>query len=88
MVWQQRLTPTAGDPTQQRIMMFMPLMFTVMFLWAPSGLVIYWLMSNLWGIGQQHVTNRLIGPPPQRNVRPAAERRVKKAPVKDGDSQA
>jgi membrane protein insertase Oxa1/YidC/SpoIIIJ len=37
----------------------------VFFLWAPSGLVIYWLMSNIMAIGQQAVTNRLIGPPPQ-----------------------
>jgi YidC/Oxa1 family membrane protein insertase len=63
MVWQQRLTPTTADPVQQKVMMFMPVMFTFMFLWAPSGLVIYWLMSNVWAIGQQYVTNRLIGPP-------------------------
>jgi membrane protein insertase Oxa1/YidC/SpoIIIJ len=50
-----------------------------MFLWAPSGLVLYWLMSNLWGIGQQVVTNRLIGPPRIRTVRPPAERRLKRA---------
>ena len=42
--------------------MFMPVMFTVMFLWAPSGLVIYWFASNLWAIGQQYFTNWLIGP--------------------------
>ena len=34
-----------------------------MFLWAPSGLVIYWFVSNLWAIGQQYFTNWLIGPP-------------------------
>ena len=33
-----------------------------MFLWAPSGLVIYWTVSNIWGIGQQMITNRIIGP--------------------------
>jgi YidC/Oxa1 family membrane protein insertase len=38
-------------------------MFTFMFLWAPSGLVLYWLVSNLWAIGQQYATNYLIGPP-------------------------
>ena len=38
-VWQQRLTPAAGaDPAQQKMMMFMPVMFTFMFLWAPAGL--------------------------------------------------
>ena len=77
MVVQQRLTPAQGDPMQQRIMMLMPIMFTFMFLWAPSGLVIYWLTSNLLGIGQQLVTYRIIGPPKVRTVRPPAERRVK-----------
>ena len=75
MVVQQRLTPSQADPMQQRIMMFMPVMFTFMFLWAPSGLVIYWLTSNLLGIGQQVLTNRIIGPPKVRTVRPPAERR-------------
>ncbi len=74
MFWQQRLTPTTADPMQQRIMMVMPIMFTFMFLWAPSGLVIYWLVSNLWAIGQQYFTNYLIGPPKVHNVRPPAER--------------
>jgi hypothetical protein len=36
------------------------------------------LISNVWAIGQQHFTNRLIGPPVVRTVRPAAERRVKR----------
>jgi YidC/Oxa1 family membrane protein insertase len=79
MVWQQRLTPSTADPIQQKMMMFMPVMFTFMFLWAPSGLVIYWFVSNLWAIGQQYLTNYLIGPPAARPVRPPAERRVKTA---------
>ncbi len=78
MVIQQKMTPSTADPVQQRMMMVMPLVFTFMFLWAPSGLVLYWLVSNLWAIGQQHVTNRLIGPPAVRTMRPAAERRLKK----------
>ena len=78
MVWQQKITPSTADPAQQKIMMFMPVMFTFMFLWAPSGLVLYWLVSNLWGIGQQELTNRIIGPPVVRTLRPAAERRVKR----------
>ena len=44
-------------------MMFMPIMFTLMFLSFPSGLVIYWLVSNLWAIGQQYLTNYLTGAP-------------------------
>jgi YidC/Oxa1 family membrane protein insertase len=77
---QTKMTPTAGgDPVQQKMMMFMPLVFTFMFVWAPSGLVLYWTVSNLWAIGQQVLTNRLIGPPVQRGVRPPAERRLKTA---------
>ncbi len=53
MFLQQRLTPAAGDPTQQKVMMFMPVIFTVMFLNFPAGLVIYWLCNNLLSIGQQ-----------------------------------
>jgi YidC/Oxa1 family membrane protein insertase len=74
---QTKMTPSTADPTQQRIMLLMPLMFMGMFLWAPSGLVLYWTASNIWAIGQQAITNKLIGPPQQRAVRPAAERRVK-----------
>jgi YidC/Oxa1 family membrane protein insertase len=73
--WQQRLTPAAGDPVQQKMMMMMPLVFTFMFLWMPSGLTVYWFFSNLLAIGQQYITNRLVGPP---NVpRPPAERKLK-----------
>jgi len=76
---QQKMTPATGDPVQQRMMLFMPLIFMTMFIWAPSGLVLYWTMSNLWAIGQQVLTNRLIGPPPQRTGGAAAERRMKQA---------
>jgi YidC/Oxa1 family membrane protein insertase len=67
MFWQQRMMPTTADPVQAKMFMFMPAIFTVMFLWAPSGLVIYWLVSNVMAIGQQYLTNRIIGAP----VRPA-----------------
>ena len=77
MFIQQKMTPSTADPMQQKMMMFMPIMMTGMFLWAASGLVIYWTVSNVWGIGQQMITNRLIGPSPQRTVRPPAERQMK-----------
>ncbi len=78
MVVQQRMTPTQADPMQQKIMMFMPIMFTVMMGFAPAGLVLYWMTSNVIQIGQQFATNKIIGPPKIRTVRPAAERRVNK----------
>jgi YidC/Oxa1 family membrane protein insertase len=77
MLWQQRLTPVA-DPAQAKVMMITPIMFLVFFLWAPSGLVIYWLMSNLLGIGQQYATNRIVGGPPLK-ARAPADRKIKQA---------
>ena len=77
MLVQQRMTPqTSTDPVQQKMFMLMPVIFTVMFLWAPSGLNIYWLVNNVLAIGQQYFTNRIIGP--ARVPRPAAERRITK----------
>ena len=79
MFWQQRITPSTADPAQQRVMLLMPIIFSVMFLSAPSGLVIYWFVSNLWAIGQQYFTNWLLGPMPVHAVRPPAERKLKNA---------
>jgi len=61
MYIQQRMTPTAGDPAQTRMMRMMPLIFTFLFLSFPSGLVIYWLTNNLLSIGEQHIVNRRLG---------------------------
>ncbi len=53
MFLQQKLSPQAGDPNQQKIMMFMPVIFTFMFIGFPAGLTIYWLTNNLLTIAQQ-----------------------------------
>ncbi|MBP1685908.1 MAG: yidC [Deltaproteobacteria bacterium] len=58
MFVQQWMTPSAGDPAQQRVMMIMPVMFTFMFVTFPSGLVLYWLVNNLLTIAQQFYMNR------------------------------
>jgi YidC/Oxa1 family membrane protein insertase len=63
MLVQQKMMPSTADPMQQKMMLLMPVVFTVSFLWAPSGLVVYWLLSNVLAIGQQYVTNRMIGAP-------------------------
>jgi YidC/Oxa1 family membrane protein insertase len=76
---QTKMSPATGDPAQQKMMLFMPLIFMTMFIWAPSGLVLYWTVSNMWAIGQQVLTNRIIGPPTQKAVRPPAERKIKNA---------
>src|SRR6266545_3103877 len=78
-LWQQKLTPSAGaDPAQQKMLMFMPVMFTFMFLWAPAGLAIYYGTTNLLNIAQQYFTNYWLGPPRVRAHRPPAERRAKR----------
>ncbi len=59
MVIQQWMTPTTGDPRQAKMMLFMPLIFTFMFLNFPVGLVIYWLVNNLLTIAQQYVMLRM-----------------------------
>jgi YidC/Oxa1 family membrane protein insertase len=79
MFWQQRITPTTVDPTQQKVMMIMPVMFTAMMSFSASGVVLYWFVGQVWAIGQQYVTNWLIGPPQVAAVRPPAERRIKSA---------
>jgi len=58
---QQKLAPQAGDPKQMKMMRFMPLIFGIMFLGFPSGLVLYWLTNNVVTIMQQEITLRLIG---------------------------
>ena len=55
----QKMMPTTMDPAQQRIMMIMPLVLSGMFLWAPAGLNLYWLASNLCSIVQQGLTLRV-----------------------------
>jgi YidC/Oxa1 family membrane protein insertase len=58
MFIQQKMTPTTGDPRQAKMMLVMPFVFTFMFLNLPSGLVLYWTVSNALQIGQQYLMNR------------------------------
>jgi YidC/Oxa1 family membrane protein insertase len=57
---QQKLTPTSMDPTQQKIMLLMPIIFTVIFLNLPAGLVLYFFVSNLLSIAQQLYMNKFV----------------------------
>ena len=63
MVLQQKLQPTTMDPTQAKIMMLLPVVFTFFFLSFPSGLVLYWMINNLLSITQQYVTMKFLMPP-------------------------
>jgi YidC/Oxa1 family membrane protein insertase len=58
MYFQQKMTPTTADPTQAKIMQFLPIIFTVMFINFASGLVLYWFVNNLLSILQQKLINR------------------------------
>jgi YidC/Oxa1 family membrane protein insertase len=64
MFIQTRLNPTPPDPLQAKMMMWMPLVFSVMFFFFPAGLVLYWLVNNIFSIAQQWViTRRIEGKP-------------------------
>ena len=59
MFLQTKLNPTPPDPIQAKVMLYMPLIFSVMFLWFPAGLVLYWTVNNLLSIWQQWQINRM-----------------------------
>ena len=63
MFIQQRMTPVMGDPRQAKMMLFMPVVFTFMFLNLPSGLVLYWTLSNVLQIAQQKYIERMSRKP-------------------------
>lgn len=72
----QKMTPTPGqDPAQAKMMMFLPLVFGFMFYNMSSGLVLYWLTSNVVGIGQQWFINRSMPAPPPEAAPTVAKRK-------------
>ncbi|WP_420588848.1 membrane protein insertase YidC [Bacterioplanoides sp.] len=60
MFIQMKLNPTPPDPMQARVMQFMPIIFTIFFLWFPAGLVLYWVVNNILSIAQQYVITKQI----------------------------
>jgi len=65
---QTALNPLPPDPMQAKMMWLMPLMFSVMFFFFPSGLVVYWITNNILTIAQQWIINTRMGVPPQFNL--------------------
>ncbi|RCX08100.1 membrane protein insertase YidC [Extensimonas vulgaris] len=65
---QTALNPAPPDPMQAKMMWFMPLIFSVMFFFFPSGLVLYWLTNNLLSIAQQWLINHRMGVPLRLNL--------------------
>jgi YidC/Oxa1 family membrane protein insertase len=74
MFVQQKMQPVMGDPRQAKMMLFMPVIFTFMFLNLPSGLVLYWTLSNVLQIGQQKYMER--GTPKPQKVAPRGAKRA------------
>jgi YidC/Oxa1 family membrane protein insertase len=60
MFIQTKLNPTPPDPIQAKVMLAMPIVFTAMFLFFPSGLVLYWVVNNTLSIAQQWKITRMI----------------------------
>jgi len=54
------MTPTSAEPTQQKMMLIMPVIMTIFFMNFQSGLVLYWLTNNILQIGQQYIMNRFL----------------------------
>ena len=65
---QTALNPAPPDPMQAKLMWYMPLVFSVMFFFFPSGLVVYWITNNILSIAQQWIINTRMGVPPQFNL--------------------
>jgi YidC/Oxa1 family membrane protein insertase len=86
----QRMTPppAAGDPSQQRMMQIMPLMYLFFFWNASSGLVLYWLTGNLVGLAQQWFFNKTAAPVEARNAAKGAQGAANKVIAKDGRKRA
>ncbi len=70
MFIQQKMTPTTMDPTQTKIMLMMPVIFTFVFLNMASGLVLYWLIGNVLGIIQQFFVNRTLAKEKAMSLQP------------------
>jgi YidC/Oxa1 family membrane protein insertase len=75
------MAPTA-DKAQRTLFMLMPLVFVFVIAHFPAGLVLYWVTTNLWTVGQGLITRRLVA----RTPAPAPERRSSRTPPKDDGS--
>ena len=73
MYVQQAMTPSTMDPAQKKIFMFMPVLWGFFLKDMPSGLVLYWLFSNLLTIVQQLVMNRIVKERPGAAARRSAK---------------
>jgi len=62
MFIQQKLNPAPIDPVQAKVMMALPFVFGIFFMFFPAGLVLYWVVNNVLSIAQQwYITNKIVG---------------------------
>ncbi|MBW7860994.1 MAG: membrane protein insertase YidC [Rhodocyclaceae bacterium] len=71
MLVQMKLNPAPPDPLQAKVMMGLPFVFTIMFMWFPSGLVLYWVVNNILSIAQQWQITRMIEGEKKSGAKPA-----------------
>ena len=89
MIAQTALTPTTADPIQKRVQYIMPPMLTYFFfVSAPAGLVLYWMVSNLVGVAQQFVINRLNPPAKPPATSPSPTDKAEQRPAKGKKAKA
>jgi len=78
MWFQQRITPSNfTDPLQEKIFKFFPIIMTVFFIYFPSGLVLYWLVNNLFTIGQQYFINHMYAKHKEMAIQAHKHKKVK-----------
>jgi YidC/Oxa1 family membrane protein insertase len=66
------IATATADPNQRRLMLLLPVVFVVILYRYPAGLLVYWITTNLWTIGQQYVIRRAMPPPPKVETPPPA----------------
>ena len=59
------IATATADPNQRRLMLLLPVVFVVILYRYPAGLLVYWITTNLWTIGQQYLIRRRLPPPPR-----------------------
>jgi YidC/Oxa1 family membrane protein insertase len=85
------ITTVTADPTQRRIMLALPFVFVIFVINFETGLIVYWITTNVWTIGQQLLVRRLFPKPPPIEPKPDAgskPARGKPPSPKRGDAQA
>ncbi len=71
------IATATADPNQRRLMLLLPVVFVVILYRYPAGLLVYWITTNLWTIGQQYLIKRRMGPPVKPEDKPAEDSAAK-----------